>query len=67
MKWFSEDSALASDVNGEGWRGLAAQVDGLDHVHAGVLGHAGRDVERDEAEVLRHVETRSQLKDNTKS
>ncbi len=61
MKSLSHDSAFAADVNGERRRGLAAEVDGLHHVHAGVLGHAGRDVEGDEAEILGHVESGTHL------
>ena len=61
MKGFSQDSALATDVNGERGRSLTAQVDRLDHVHAGVLGHAGGDVQGDETEVLGDVESGSHL------
>ena len=57
MKGFSKDSAFATDVNGERGRSLTAKADRLDHVHAGVLGHAGGDVQGDETEVLGDVES----------
>ena len=57
LPWTSRQ--LTVDAEGGGGDGVSGLIDGLAHVHAGVLGDHRHDVQRDEAEVVCLLDARA--------